>query len=575
MFKEPGESSPKKAAEKTDCAVNSSRSAIRRERTIRDSEVRRRFGGRGDFRARRVGRPSTDLPPRSVARRSTRVGQDDAPEQARDGPYFGEPRRWSTMTDTARYGDEETIENRRRRQAGEELLHDALQYQRPSHRMRVPRSPRTSALRFEVSPAPRSSAFADPSMEEQAFLARPYMPSPPYSFSDGSVRSRVVREADGPLEGLRAEPTPGFAPARAPARAAQQHNGQGESNMRDNLPRQNTPPGESSWTASYPPLRRVGHLSLREDSDLSRYEGLGDRRRSPSTSSSEVEHDGWETLLTTMEPDNHLPSADSSFTSATASHSTRQSRQSSQTPTTSFASTVPLTERALSRPASPSRSGLVSNRVGEMDLAIQSPQYDCLSPESRSSMRAMLQVIQNSQTFRAGNPIEDVSERRRRADENLILSNHFNTLKMIDDLRAARRRLMPASEQGAPYGLPSQIGLLDSRHGAALDLFRTMGHQTQQMARVGDDAQNSAGNPERSLADTAEEGARPQSSSGRVQQEWEHHRHYHQPQNQDTTDTNNDLDNMQRFIERMARRQDIPDEWWAAAGLARTIRENQ
>jgi hypothetical protein len=32
---------------------------------------------------------------------------------------------------------------------------------------------------------------------------------------------------------------------------------------------------------------------------------------------------------------------------------------------------------------------------------------------------------------------------------------------------------------------------------------------------------------------------------------------------------------MQRFIERMARREDIPDEWWAAAGLARTIRENE
>lgn len=40
------------------------------------------------------------------------------------------------------------------------------------------------------------------------------------------------------------------------------------------------------------------------------------------------------------------------------------------------------------------------------------------------------------------------------------------------------------------------------------------------------------------------------------------------------SDTEADLTNMQRFIERMARREDIPDEWWAAAGLSRSVREN-
>ena len=32
-----------------------------------------------------------------------------------------------------------------------------------------------------------------------------------------------------------------------------------------------------------------------------------------------------------------------------------------------------------------------------------------------------------------------------------------------------------------------------------------------------------------------------------------------------------DLDTMQRVIERMARREDIPDEWWAAVGLQRNL----
>jgi len=32
-----------------------------------------------------------------------------------------------------------------------------------------------------------------------------------------------------------------------------------------------------------------------------------------------------------------------------------------------------------------------------------------------------------------------------------------------------------------------------------------------------------------------------------------------------------DLQQMQAILDRLARREDIPDEWWAAAGLSRTI----
>ncbi|KAF2719538.1 hypothetical protein K431DRAFT_286667 [Polychaeton citri CBS 116435] len=45
--------------------------------------------------------------------------------------------------------------------------------------------------------------------------------------------------------------------------------------------------------------------------------GLGDRARSPSSAPG----DGWEVMRSTIEPDRHLPSADSSFTSAAASNS--------------------------------------------------------------------------------------------------------------------------------------------------------------------------------------------------------------------------------------------------------------
>ncbi|KAF2490864.1 hypothetical protein BU16DRAFT_136179 [Lophium mytilinum] len=77
----------------------------------------------------------------------------------------------------------------------------------------------------------------------------------------------------------------------------------------------------------FPPLRRMGRRtiadgplpssSLRESwSPASTVDGLGDRERSFSPVD-----DYWNTTLTTVAPDPHLPSADSSFTSAAASAS--------------------------------------------------------------------------------------------------------------------------------------------------------------------------------------------------------------------------------------------------------------
>ena len=65
---------------------------------------------------------------------------------------------------------------------------------------------------------------------------------------------------------------------------------------------------------------RSHHSSGRTYSELDAVNGLGDRRRSFSH-----EDDSWETLLTTIAPDERLPSAHSSFTSATASGSSLSS----------------------------------------------------------------------------------------------------------------------------------------------------------------------------------------------------------------------------------------------------------
>jgi hypothetical protein len=173
MFKEPGESSPDRVSEKVERAAAAARSRIRRERTVREFQPHNPFAERGQIQV--PDGPANDLFPRTRTRTRVHVRQDEEEEQrtlieslSRDD--------WG-VTRSVRYGNEDAVENSRRRQAGEELLRDALQYQRPGQRMRVPRSPRTSALRFEVAPAARSSASPQPSVEEQTLLAGPYMPS--------------------------------------------------------------------------------------------------------------------------------------------------------------------------------------------------------------------------------------------------------------------------------------------------------------------------------------------------------------------------------------------------------------
>ncbi len=574
MFKEPGESSPKRITEKVDRAAASSRSPIRREPTVRDFAPRRQSAERSESRVR--GGPTSDLLPRTRTR-TVHVRQDDGPARVLDEPSSQEGRRWSTMVDSVRYGDEEAVENSRRRQAGEELLRDALQYRRPGQRMRVPRSPRTSALRFEVAPASRSSASPERSVGEQALLARPYMPSPPYSFSDNSTTGSRLRGLGGLTEYVP-EPTPGFAPAQGVHR----DNEERELATRGSIPRHYTPPGESSWTASYPPLHRVAHISPRPESNLSRYGGLGDRRPSVSSSSSDAEQDTWDTLLTTMEPDTHLPSTDSSFTSATATQSNRQSRHSSQTQNTSFASTTTPTERHLSRPTSPtiphlgSRTGLT-----HMDIEIRSLEYDSWSEESLTSMSSILDIIMNLRRFRAIHPTALAAERRRRTDENQIILNHFNTLRTMDGLRAppdARASIMQHRPGRQHHNPPrrSQPTTEDSQQQhVALDLLRTIGVQTHRMvqdiedARMENSRQDTPSTPGRGFEQAAED-LRRNGAWG----QWSQHDEHGQ-EHRDTTDMENDLEYMQRFIERMARREDIPDEWWAGAGLARTIRETQ
>ncbi|PYI29298.1 hypothetical protein BP00DRAFT_437745 [Aspergillus indologenus CBS 114.80] len=113
--------------------------------------------------------------------------------------------------------------------------------------------------------------------------------------------------------------TPRFAPAVAYHGSASPHARQDALHLSPfHLPDGLGP--DPSATLAFPSLRRVGQRSINDASrpnQESLIDGLGDRQRSLSPDDDHA-NDAWETLLTTITPDTNLPSADSSFNSASA-----------------------------------------------------------------------------------------------------------------------------------------------------------------------------------------------------------------------------------------------------------------
>ena len=396
----------------------------------------------------------------------------DAEHERRQRYYNNHSRLW-----WGEQGDDDFTNNNNRRWVGEELLRDALQNDRPGRRSRLSRPPRESSLRFEVAPSPAIVQSRPRSSRSPRTTSRTYMPSPPYTLNESHATRASSDRPPRSIENSPTDLTPGFAPALSFHSADASSNSERRTNEplepiivehssydEDVLRRLETPPAES-WESSYPPLRRVGHLSPRPHPF--NFDGLGDRQRSPNSLSSEsgADDDTWETLLTTMEPDEHLPSATSSFTSATASASTSR------------------------------RAGSAFNSNGSSQTRTTSIGDEECDPVG----------------FNA--PFADEGD-----DDDLM--------RRVD----YRRR-----EEGNTLNMPSRAGRME--------------HEGRRRWRVSEH-----------LNRTAESRARQEQLRQAEGRE---------------TDADTDLSNMQRFIERMARREDIPDEWWSAAGLSRIVRDNQ
>jgi hypothetical protein len=471
MWREPEEEPTDSIAAKVDKAAATARSAIRRESTVRPG----RYNAISSPRSRHSIRSHILDDYYTRAAHSRPVAEPDEAELEAEIERLRRRRetrsriRWGSLNETD--GNDTD-----RRQAGEELLRDALQHDRPGQRLRLVRPPRESALRFEVAPSPPLSDSRSPSTSpRQRSFTRPLRRLP---WFDDHPGSRIP--PDGPLPPTSSvELTPGFAPAQGAYRDSDRTSGEVMSATinstaidGDDLQDLATPPPDT-WESSYPPLRRVGHLSPPAFSF--RHDGLGDRQRSPgySVDDSTAEEDTWETLLTTMEEDENQPSVESSFTSAIASASTSR------------------------RSDSASRSGR--------------------SSQTTATSLGDLEPVD------AGQPCESDNDQ----DETPEVHDPSAT-SMIRRARLRHGRYSPPS--------PS------------------FNQQRQAFERMRDAARENIASAQRRTA-AAEERLRWMESRAAA--------------------TEAEVAQMQSFVDRLARREDIPDEFWAAAGLSRITREHQ
>ena len=312
------------------------------------------------------------------------------------------------------------------------------------------------------------------------------------------------------------------------------------------------------------------------------FDGLGDRSRSFTP-----ESDHWETMLTTIAPDTHLPSADSSFTSAAASASFSTSRSHSAD--------------SLSQSASTSRTSLTvpSEREREFELACETdeevPAIDPLTAGIRQrNLERRLRRTDSLRRLHEHRPIYPIDG---------PVSPGRQQIYVRGPLRSPRREARNARGSVSPSATDAHVsthGLPYYHDDDVFDWQRSRGSRRNQpesfvperpweqipgvsatlgrMVAEGVLSNNSYGRERDADAATQETGTRSNSQqllggasdALAVVTDTDHIQSV-RPSGQESLSAipnpDEDLDSMRAIVERLARRDDIPEEWWASVGL--------
>lgn len=318
FYRNPDEVDAENAAAKLDRAAAQRRSAIRREPSIRPGRDQSSSAGLTN-----IIRTRHEL---STRRAHVRAQYDRQEADAQIEILEAELERLRRLRHrTSQRLSEERSRRRLERQIESDLNSEAdspittdvylttSEYEPSNSQILLPRPTRESNLRFEVA---ANSSTRPVSPQPPAS----FMPSPPHSVND----TNGGRPVDGPLEIWTNTPplTQDFAPAHAPhSPDSEPTNTTGANPDGSRMPHESDRPGletppPDTWENTYPPLRRVPHMSPRP-LPRNTVDGLGDRHRSPSPSSELHEEETWNNLLTTMDNSNQAPSASTSFASVT------------------------------------------------------------------------------------------------------------------------------------------------------------------------------------------------------------------------------------------------------------------
>ncbi len=378
MFVEPEAIKSKPAIKTNPTAI--ARSSIRRQRTVRYSpNVRDHQSTLSTLLSRNQSRSQGRM--RILADRRSLLEDIRRRDQRATSSSSGadETQDHNAVADLAH----SEASQRTRLESGRALLRDALSYERPGRRRRATRGgtrPEAQEVQDrEIPLGPANSQHLRTSSRSEIVRSPPpgYMPTPPYAsgdISDGSspyVHSpplgaaslsprlqpahrfdhedelRANFERDEVLTRLAAR-------MRGMSTAAEREYVAGHraeiNRMRDRNPAELSleyREAEAAYLESVetrldlmhrmrerdlselPPLHRMSQpfqaiVRATRGHSRSTVDGLGDRERSISP-----DDDQWETMLTTIQPDERIPSANSSFTSATASSSSLSSNAAS------------------------------------------------------------------------------------------------------------------------------------------------------------------------------------------------------------------------------------------------------
>lgn len=409
-----------------------------------------------------------------------------------------------------------------------------------------------------------SGEFSGDAHRERSTTRSYFMPSPPYS-------------NNGNMSGAS-----GGAPSRSlsatPANASAHLYPELQNNLTTDLDQHSsndTIAFGPSLVEFLPPLTRVqGRIPSPADSNSSRREYFqhtpamtyDQGRRSPAMSDSSSARDTWETLLTTMEPDEHLPSASSSFTSAEASANAARSTSSVRSSRT----TAPTRLGPFSAHSSDGRSYTLQTPC-DLDESDLDSLPDLIPLDEYAAIDAAL--YRHAWAVSSGTTSESNTE----ASSDSPPDDH-NDLNLLE--RAIHREFglaqrnsengnIPApSHGGRVYPPPRRLHRTLMRTDGFHPGIRRSGlngtrrsSNSESRARSGP---RSAQRLERRLAESDQENIQ------RLRRG--HQAHYLTNQSRDS---DVDLRTMQEMIQRLARREDIPNEWWAAVGLERSVRESQ